>query len=67
MRGKESDNQNDKIKSMFNGFTINLSWYDPYRITIRNLLRACVYIFGITTLFSIVKSVFGIQLGGGVE
>ena len=47
----DSNGSTDTVQSSFNGFTLNLSWYNPYRQRIRDLLknflldsRNCLYL-----------------------
>lgn len=53
------------VQSVYDGFTINLSWYAPYRNRIRDVFRIIFYGFGLICCFSYVKSCFGVASGGG--
>lgn len=54
-------NTTDNIKSAYNGLSVNVSWYAPYRVRVRNLLKIPCWILGIIAIWSALKSVFGIH------
>ena len=51
-------------KSFMNGFRLDLSWYEPYRIKFRNLMKIACYISDIGSIYAVIKSVFGVHSGG---
>ena len=53
------------IPDLFRGFTIDMTWYSPYRIKVRNILKIGCYILGIGGIWLVIRSVFGVQTGGG--
>lgn len=54
------------LQKLFNGFTLNVSWYTPYRDKVYYILTIIVYGMGIVSCINSVKSVFGISSEGGV-
>lgn len=48
------------VQSIYDGFTINLTWYAPYRTRIRDVFRIIFYGFGLICCFAYVKSCFGV-------
>ena len=55
----------DQLWSRFNSTTIDLSWYDEYRLTIRNLLKIPCYILCITACWAAFRQMFGVKPPGG--
>lgn len=56
-----TQNSTDSIKSAYSGLSVNVSWYAPYRVRVRNLLKIPCWILGIIAIWSALKSVFGIH------
>ncbi len=52
-------------KSIYDGLGVDVSWYEPYRNDIRDLLKLFCYALGIGGIWSAVRSVFGIHSSGG--
>lgn len=57
-------NDSNMLRYMYNNLSINIEWYEPYRERIRNLLKIPCWIFGITTCWAVIRSVFGVKTGG---
>lgn len=54
----------DIITSSFQNLTVNLGWYVPYRLPVRNILKIACYILGVVGIWNAVRSVFGVKSGG---
>ena len=54
-----------QVARLFSSWHIDVSWYSPYRETIRNVLKIACWGFGIICIWSQTKSIFGIHGGGG--
>lgn len=55
------------VQAVYDGFTIDLGWYAPYRQKIRDVLTIVFYGFGLVCCFAYVKSCFGVASGGGAS
>lgn len=60
-----SNSNTFSITPFFSDFEINFSWYEPYRVRIRNVLKIGVWVFCVTSFLHMVKSIFGIHSSDG--
>ena len=60
----DTDTQSGGLPISFNTFPINLSWYEPYRVRVRDLLKFPTWGFVISGCWLAIKSIFGVQVGG---
>ena len=53
------------IWSTFNTVSVDLSWYEDYRASIRNLLKIPCYILGLCAVWAAFRQIFGVKPPGG--